>query len=216
MDKIGAYIKRKAKKLKLNVPDNWKEIINKLSVIPSECNTEIKYTADIFSADLLSMQLQRDGSIQAKAEWAAHLVLYNTEEVKNTFLVTVGHELTHAEKDNSFLFKQYKRRHYKKFINWIDEVYADFGGVQKMGCNSRKKLISAIDYKIINKKQKYRYTPRSLKDGYTHPSWQRRRYYAENFNFNEQLIRQVAEDTGCKDEQLIQQVCDYYKDIMLV
>lgn len=54
------------------------------------------------------------------------------------------------------------------------------------------------------------------KDGdYAHPSWGRRYNYAANYNFNEELVCKIAEDVGCKNEKLIQQIVSHYETINL-
>lgn len=50
---------------------------------------------------------------------------------------------------------------------------------------------------------------------FMHPSWERREYYAEHFNFDEELIRQIAIDVGCSNEKLIKRISEYYKKIIL-
>lgn len=191
------------------MPENIDEILVKIKE-----NEQLKqYDFKILSYfDAFSTQVSggyfRNSNIGVNSEWAARLVLYNDDpSVTNAFMITIGHEATHKENDYTLL-KSLKKVN-KKFINWIDEVHADFGAADKVADSSRNKLIASIDYKINDCKNSY-------KDYSSHPSWQRRRYYAENFDFNEQLIRQVAEDTGCKDEKLIQKVCGYYDDINLI
>ena len=49
-----------------------------------------------------------------------------------------------------------------------------------------------------------------------HPSWNTREYYAENYNFNKELIERIAKDVGCNNKDLIEKVCEYYNsDIIL-
>ena len=48
-----------------------------------------------------------------------------------------------------------------------------------------------------------------------HPSWQQRKKYAETGAFNKPLIETIAIDTGCTDKDLIDDVVDYYQEIVL-
>lgn len=197
-------LKYKAKRFGGVIPKNWEQILESNSQLPDEYNsTSVKYTL-FYLQKTLDVSLTPWGNIVYSLEWARRLVFDNDEYVQNAFRISIGHELTHKYEDISLRIDKKD----VSFMSWINEVHADFGGCQKMADGNRQKLISSIDYK---KKSKDR-----DKDSKSHPSWQRRRYYAENFDFNEQLIRQMAEDTGCKDEKLIQQVCDYYEDIMLI
>lgn len=84
-----------------------------------------------------------------------------------------------------------------RFMNWINEIHADFGGTQKMADSSRQRLLASIKYeKNIHQ---------SLDDDF-HPSWDRR-----------ELIDQIAKDAGCEDAKFIDKVknCGYYNDIIL-
>ena len=142
--------------------------------------------------------------IVANTAWAERLVLYNDNNTENAFLITIGHELTHKEKDFSSFFTLGKNR---KFINWLNEVHADFGAAEKMVNCSKQKLLESIDYKLALKKRDYNHN--------THPSWQQRRAYAESGTFGEILIDRIAEDVKCTNRNLIDKVKDYYKSIVL-
>lgn len=53
------------------------------------------------------------------------------------------------------------------------------------------------------------------KDGPTHPLWKHRLEYVINYDFGEELIRRIAEDTECKSEDLINKIIKFYNPIIL-
>lgn len=141
--------------------------------------------------------------ILVSQEWAIQLFL--NKEINNAFIITIGHEKVHLEKD--FVYKKAINKCEKKFISHVNEVHADFGAAVKMADSSRDKLILSMKYKL------------SLKhidnDSPTHPSWKKRLEYASDYDFNEILIRKIADDTGCHNEFLINKITSYYKPIIL-
>ena len=76
-----------------------------------------------------------------------------------------------------------------------------FGGSVEHG-------MSAMEYK---KKSKIR----EDKDTYTHPSWERRIYFIKKYDFNKNLIKEIADIVGCKNEQLISSVSNHFEEIKL-
>ena len=141
--------------------------------------------------------------ILVNAEWAARLALIEDQDTKDAFMITIGHELTHKEKD----FFSFRYILSYKFISWVNEVHADFGAAEKMADSSRNKLILSMKYKLSLKQ--------TDNDSPTHPSWEKRLDYVSNYDFDETLIRKIAEDTGCQNEILINKIISYYKPIML-
>ena len=115
------------------------------------------------------------GIIIINSEWVAHLALFQNEETKNAFKATLGHELAH--KDNDYVFCEFGTKD-KKFVNWINEVHADFSGADKSFHADRVKEINAIEYKL-------KFKGKRDKDSAGHPSWSRRLEYVSKYNFNE-------------------------------
>lgn len=140
----------------------------------------------------------------ATPEWATQLVLYNSVETHNAFLITIGHELTH--KDCDIFFLKHGLRNIR-FVAWVNEVHADFGATQKMANNNRQELVNSMKYKKSYKEED--------KDKTNHPSWERRIYYAEHFDFGKELIQQIAKDAGCKNQKIINRVCQHFQEIKL-
>lgn len=160
---------------------------------------------DGFSS-LLGSSVTIFGGINCSPEWAARLVLFNDEATQNAFAMTIGHELTHLEGE---FCKKGLHGEDKKFQSWLDEVHADFGSAEKMVDCDRNKLMESIEYKLNLKKKD--------KDANSHPSWRRRKYYAEHYDFDKKLIKKIANDVGCKNEGLIGEAIKFYgKDNILL
>lgn len=73
---------------------------------------------------------RKHACIKATPKWATQLVLFHSEEVHNTFLITIGHELTHKDCDIFFLRHEPQ---YIRFIAYVNELHADFGAAEKNG-----------------------------------------------------------------------------------
>ena len=95
----------------------------------------------------------------------------------------------------------------KTFINYVNEVHADFGAAEKMVDSDRHKLILSMKYKLSLK-----HTDNDLS---SHPSWKRRLEYVSDYDFDEILIRRIADDAGCHNETLINEITSYYRPIIL-
>jgi len=146
------------------------------------------------------------GIIIINSEWIAHLALFQNVETRNAFIATLGHEMAH--KDNDYVFWEFGTKD-KKFVNWINEVHADFSGADKSFQADRVKEINAIEYKL-------RFKSNKDKDSSGHPSWKKRLEYVTNYNFNKRLIRRIADDVKCGNEILIQNVMEHFSDIVLM
>lgn len=202
---VKKHIYNRAKDWNLQVPSNWEDIIKEYINFIQINNISITFS---WLYDLGRKSLNANAIVKNKiilnAEWAARIILYNNSKTKNAFLITIGHELTHKEKEISrFAWK----RNDRKFIAQLNEIHADFGAAQKMVNSSRERLINSIDYKKRLKKID--------KGDFVHPSWKRRGYYANNFNFNKTLVYQVANDTYCKNARLVEKTSKFYEDIIL-
>ena len=189
-----------------NVPakifDDW---LNKQENVSLPNNVVLRFTTlkDGFSS-LLSASAHLPYYIIASPEWAARLFLFDSEATRNAFTITIGHEITHLDGD----FPNTKlTRNDKKFVNWVNEVHADFCAAEKMVEYNIQKIIYYIKYKrSFKKKRKWN------KNYSTHPSWNNRERYARNYDFNDILIEQIKVDTKCKNSELVQKVKVFYKD----
>lgn len=146
------------------------------------------------------------GIILVNAEWAVKIILENDNPIMHdAFSMTINHEITHHENDYSFfdLFTPDGQ-----FVNWINEVHADYGGILKAFDGLSEQALSAMQYKLACKK-------RPDKDTRSHPSWKRRMDYIVKYDFNEKLIEQIAIDCGCTNEKLINAIRIHFEDIVL-
>ncbi len=144
------------------------------------------------------------GLIAVNAEWAARLVLVDDDEVRNCFRFTLGHEMTHQAGD--FSFWDIAGRD-KKFVNWVSEVHADYGGALTACDGSIDDAVRALLYKSKEWKKD--------KDYLGHPSWHRRADYLRKGCFDRALVCRIAEDAGCKNSALIERVAMFYEPITL-
>ena len=198
-------IKKRSIEWNIELPINYESILNnykRLSVLHGN-KLMFSYLYDngsnTINANSLIYKL-----ILVNAEWAARLILFNDESTKNAFLFTLGHELTHKEKD-FFCFPLTKCDF--KFILWTSEVHADFGAAQKISDSRLQDLLDSIAYKsALNDKSSKTLMP---------PSWKQRKQYAETGIFNQKLIEKIASETNCTNVGLIKRVCDFYKPIEL-
>ena len=76
---------------------------------------------------------------------------------------------------------------------------------------TRSDLVYAAKYKRDVKLQ----AGKKDKASGTHPSWEKRIDYLQKYNFTEELIQKIAEDTGCTDEWLIGEAANFFPDIFL-
>lgn len=146
------------------------------------------------------------GIIFINAEWAARIVLFpDDEDMHSAFQLTMGHEFTHQENDYFFLEPFTKN---EKFVYWVNEVHADFGGIVKAFDGNINQGLRAMEYKRKSK-------IREDRDTFTHPSWERRMRFVSEFDFDANLIREIATIVGCKNEQLIDRVSSHFDGIVL-
>lgn len=86
------------------------------------------------------------GLILISAEWASRIVLnQDNPHMHDAFALMICHEITHQEKD-FYYFDLFSVD--GKFVNWVDEVHADFGGVQKGLGSDRTRASFAMKYKL--------------------------------------------------------------------
>ena len=198
------YLLQRSKELNIPMPNDWKEKLYKFLEVEKQINMHFIFTDYGYTPRTLNAGSMIPKTINFTKEWAVQIVFFDNEKTQNAFLITVGHELTHKEKELCTLRIRGTDR---KFVWYLNEVHADFGATQKMINSSRKALISSIEYKKALKK--------SDEGDAKHPSWSRRKNYVEKFNFDINLIRQIANDVNCKNNQLINKAINFYDTIIL-
>lgn len=202
--KIYIYEKAKHNNMKLS---NVEEILKRELEPFSFWHGKIKY-AWFWSAGVRipNASATLPGTILINAEWAARIVLeQDNPYMHDAFALTVYHEISHHKNDFSYFDFWSKNG---RFVNWVNEVHADFRGTKMAFDGKREQAAAAMKYKLCNK--------RKDRDQILHPSWNRRIDYILNFDFNHTLIDQIAMDTGCKDTLLIEAVKKHYDNILLM
>lgn len=199
------HIYKEAKRLKKSVPKNYKDILQRyIDMNPSTQHKLLFLWTYDSGSPILNANAALPGCITFNAAWAARVVLYDSIDTRNAFLITIGHELAHEEGD---FYQKISSKSDLKFLSWINEVHADFRAAELL-CKTRKDLLLAIDYK------------KSLRENdinaISHPSWNNRRYYVENYDFTNELIRQIANDAESKNDNIINKACNYFTPIHLL
>lgn len=180
-------------------------ILNKYSKLEQLNGNHLFYNKSIF--DSVNANSAFFNIILVNYGWALHLIRNQNEETDNDFRITIGHELGHKAGDFPISMKYLFSRNAMKLIFWSNEVQHDFYAAKIMVNCSRDALISSMKYKIKLKKNN--------KSDLSHPSWVKRLYYAEHFDFNEDLIKQIAIDTKCDNFELVKEIVDFYGIIEL-
>ena len=181
--------------------------LNKYSKLEQLNGNHLFYNKSIFDSDSVNANSAFFNIILVNYGWALHLIRNPNEETDNAFKITIGHELGHKAGDFPISMKYLFSRNAMKLIFWSNEVQHDFYSAKIMVDYSRDALISSMKYKIKLKKNN--------KSDLSHPSWAKRLYYAEHFDFNEDLIKQIAIDTKCDNLELVKEIVDFYGIIEL-
>lgn len=204
---VAIHVVRKAKKQGVRLSVDWREILFRELDCFKEGRIKMVYSWLWDSGGRVpNASSTIPGLILVNAEWAAMIALYQeNEKVHEAFKLTMGHEMTHQH-DKFFIAIPFSKD--AKFIYWINEVHADFGGAVIAFDGDVARTAEAMQFKRVCKGNRD-------KDAYSHPSWQRRIEFIRNDNFDRELIYKIAIITGCKNERLIERVCDQYKDIQL-
>lgn len=164
-------------------------------------NEEVYFSNYIGINDSLNASATFPGVIFIYASWTKTLVLNRDEKTYNAFLMTLGHEEGHHVVERSFPRTNIKKD--KRFVKWLNEIYCDFYGLNKLLENNKEKFYESVEYKLAKKKA-------ADKDTSDHPSWKKRKMYIEKYDWSEGLIEQIAKDTGCKNIELINKSKMYY------
>lgn len=148
-------------------------------------------------------------------KWIQQIIQHPTK-YHDAFYMTLGHELSHYKHDlNSHKnFFENTRNKNKKFESWVDEVHADFGGIATALSSNRLRGINAMEIKHALLREKF--NTKNQKQTYnSHPPMEKRIEFIKKYNFNETLIRKIAEETMCNDENRIMALVHNYEEIQL-
>lgn len=165
-------------------PDNWEEVLDRYKHIAHREGVYVIFSDYSFTPNSLNASSMLPGGVLFSKEWAVRAVLFDGDETRNAFMVAVGHELSHKE-------KEYPRLRYsgcdREFIAKTNEVLADYNGAKRMLHSSRRDLLRSIFYK-----RQHRISMGKEDTGdRAHPSWERRAYYVTKYNFDAKLIEQM-------------------------
>lgn len=200
------YIAEKAKKENIAIPPNYEERLETYCQLVQSYGHKLEFRKgrSLTCNSLNANAGLKNWSIVATPEYAYQLV--SDPEIDLPFKITLGHELTHKERDLICLIPRKL-----KFYAWLNEAHADFGAAQKMFDSNRQVLLDSISFKLnyIKKHEGHDW------EDYSHPSLARRRYYVENFDFDENLIRQIARDVNYRNNRVIEKVCNHFENIKL-
>lgn len=206
-NEVMEYIFQTAKQQSIDVPEDYWDILNNYCKIVEQWGYRLVFKSkqgtnpDGLHADTTFHK------ITVTPAWAAQLVLHDTVDTRTAFMMTLGHETAHDEKTGFPLWAYVVFLPYLGFLRHVKETYCDFRAAQKV-CNSdRDRFVKSIDYKIDFKKE---IGEKNIND-FTHPSWQKRRAYAEHFDFGESLIKQIAKDNKCSGKRIETTVINFYK-----
>lgn len=206
------YLKKRAKKEIKHIIKKYKNILQKYYNIAEQYGYKIRFTNCGFTkVDKFKYRLDANAAIFSQStinvspEWMYQLIFNNSKEVDNAFILTLGHEMTHKDENDLCPFTFCIKK--SKFLAYVNEVHADFGGSQKLADSSRERLIQASLYKKNSSHQN--------KGDCTHPSWDKRIEYATNYNFNEDLVRKIASDINYTNEEIIRDVSKHFENIIL-
>lgn len=204
---VDLHIRRKSKAEHRELPENYKHILQFFSDKYSVNGTKLHYMWLWDSGGRFpNASATIPGIILVNAVWASLLVEgFEDKRIIDSFSMTIGHEMTHQEKDYFYL-EPFSNE--QKFVNWVNEIHADYGGIIKAFDGNVNRGIKALELKKHYKGEKD-------KDRRSHPSWERRIEYIKTFDFNADLIKEIAKSTNCDNKRLINKVCDYYDSIAL-
>jgi len=204
---VDLYVRRKAKKEHRSLPKNYKLILREFA--EKYCTNKVKiHYLWLWDAGgrFPNASATIPGVILINSVWVSLLIdKYADKTTTDAFKMTISHEMTHQE--NEFFYIEPFSRN-QKFVNWINEIHADYGGIIKAFDGDANRGINALEFKKKCKGEKD-------KDGRSHPSWKRRIAYIRKYDFNDDLIKKVAEITGCKNQKLINKLCMFYDNIEL-
>lgn len=204
---VERSIKRKARKNHQSLPGHYRQILSDAVSGYREEGYKVVYSW-LWDAGgkVPNASSSIPGVILVNSQWAFLLVMHEGDGViTDAFKMTMGHELTHQENDYFFIEPFTNAG---KFVYWVNEVHADYGGIVKAFDGDVLRGIRAMEFKRSCKGIRD-------KDHRTHPSWKNRIGFISDYDFDRNLIRTIAYMTGCEDMELVNRVCSYYNAITL-
>lgn len=158
------------------------------------------------------------GKVCLNAEYAIRLLTDDGKyNYKGMVKQTIGHEHGHQDKKMSILQAPMDA----KFINYLNEVYADFYGIREAFSGSAKHASE-----VLGQRHEYKKSVEGKDDADAiHPSWEQRKNFVTSGyvgetgeltgNFDSALVNEIASITKCTNDDLIKRACEYFGAIEL-
>lgn len=96
---IKREIFKEAKRCHYQVPSDYEKILEKAQKVNTISDDKIVFSWLYNSDSVLNSSSMVPHLILCNKRWAIRLVFFNNEDTMNAFFITIGHELTHKEKD---------------------------------------------------------------------------------------------------------------------
>ena len=119
------------------------------------------------------------------------------ERILDFFIFTLGHEMTHKERQYRPLFAVGRKR---QFAGWVREVHADLGSLCKTGLSPER-----VERCIRNRVGEGMDVSRGI-----HPSWEYRITMMKRKCFDGEVIDRIARDLSVYDRWFCRRVKKYY------
>ena len=154
-----------------------------------------------------------------KPVWGYHYA-QNPEVFSIAFMHSVGHEIGHwtdIKKGRDF---SKRTKEEKEFFCWVREIRNDFEGINilERHCPNirRSQIINAIECKanaqVINLKSKKKKCKQNRRKNsyHDHPDWDFRLQVIKCGQFNQDVIRKIADKSGCTNTDFVLKVIRMY------
>lgn len=189
---IYRILEKREKKHNITLPSNYKDIIKEYESLCDLKGNRVEWYDR--KAKKLNANATFKGVILINVQYWYCIVTENSPLIKNMFIETIGHELTHKEYELPRVFV--RGRNNRKFCNWINEVYADFCGSKllKEHGGTFEDVVDVFTEKLNRS---------GIETDSIHPDWKTRKRYIQTRSFDHSLIMKIAEETNCTNSSLI-------------
>lgn len=148
-------------------------------------------------------------------EWAARLFycrkcrietatpeeIVNSVDCEDDLIFALGHEMAHVVCDRGNI-NPFREQYKKRFINWVNEVFADMFSWKFAMAQDVDATIAAMQRKQASMKQDVNTN--------SHPSYDLRMKYVQGRKFDAALIKEIYDDCEIDDENLLAAVLQLY------
>lgn len=147
--------------------------------------------------------------------WAYKLTFEYSPEIKDAFIMNLGHELGHSITKTHIPMFLFSKSILKKgtkcdmFRLQSIEVFCDFYGKKLSGLTSE----AAVNVREYCYKINYDIKKGENMSDYIHPQHEKRMSYLKNKSFDRKLIYQIANDIGYKNQKVIEHLVQYFDEV---